>query len=196
MQPHLGKRQGHSRSGHRSHGMGGLEKSKLSIASSRPEALTSVAIKDATDQILCPEHSRGDQVVSKVFPGFSLVTCVDDCGLGLVASFSGLQKISDFCGGRLLMFLFKRALFTYFHIFTCSSGILRIAGIKFAGDSWVKCGRPVWWTMRLRRNCLQHFFGGPADDRRSQGAGRAAGQLNYGPIPFAPSDALYILVFY
>ena len=47
---------------------GDLRRSKLSIASSRPEALTSVAIKDATDQILCPEHSRGDQVVSKVFP--------------------------------------------------------------------------------------------------------------------------------
>ena len=46
---------------------GDLRRSKLSIASSRPEALTSVAIKDATDQILCPENSRGDQVV-RFFP--------------------------------------------------------------------------------------------------------------------------------
>lgn len=97
-------------------------------------------------------------------------------------------------GGRLLMFRSSVPFHLFLHIYIFKWD-LADSWKKNAGDSWVKSGRTVWWTMRLRRNCLQHFFGGPADDRRSQGAGRAAGQLNYGPIPFAPSDTLYILVF-
>ena len=93
----------------------------------RPEALTSVAIKDATDQILCPEHSRGDQVV-RFFQVFPLLHVLMTVAWDLLQASEGCKKCPTSAVGSWCSV--QACPFTYFYIFTSSSGILRIAGKK------------------------------------------------------------------